>query len=117
MIGLGVIVMVKNLKNLRLSKGISQQQLADVIGTSQQSINKYENHNIEPDIGTLIQIADYFHITVDYLIGHITDPNSALAEDVLNLNKEEITLLQNYRSLSKEEKESIRLIIKNYLKK
>ena len=37
--------MVKNLKFLRTNKGLSQQQLAEVIGTSQQSINKYENHN------------------------------------------------------------------------
>ncbi|MGN0501777.1 MAG: helix-turn-helix transcriptional regulator, partial [Ruminococcus sp.] len=35
--------MVKNLKLLRTKKGLSQQQLADIIGTSQQSINKYEN--------------------------------------------------------------------------
>ena len=63
--------MVKNLRTLRMSKGISQQQLADVIGTSQQSINKYENHNVEPDISTLIMLADYFQVSVDYLIGHV----------------------------------------------
>ena len=51
--------MIKNLKELRIQKGISQQKLADVIGISQQSINKYENHNIEPDIATLILIANY----------------------------------------------------------
>ncbi|MBQ8922805.1 MAG: helix-turn-helix transcriptional regulator [Oscillospiraceae bacterium] len=41
--------MVKNLKTLRTKFRLSQQQLADVIGVSQQSVNKYENHNIEPD--------------------------------------------------------------------
>lgn len=46
--------MVKNLRKLRTSSGISQQQLADIIGTSQQSINKYENHSVEPDINGLI---------------------------------------------------------------
>lgn len=61
--------MVKNLKELRVQAGISQQQLADVIGVSQQSINKYENHNIEPDIRTLVALADYFETSVDYLIG------------------------------------------------
>lgn len=39
--------MVTNLRSLRLSKGVSQQQLADVIGTTQQSINKYENHSTD----------------------------------------------------------------------
>ena len=45
--------MVKNLKYLRTRYGISQQQLAEIAGVSQQSVNKYENHNIEPDIRTL----------------------------------------------------------------
>ena len=40
--------MVKNLKYLRTRYGISQQQLAEIAGVSQQSVNKYENHNIEP---------------------------------------------------------------------
>ena len=42
--------MLKNIKKLRIGKGLSQQQLADIIGVSQQSINKYENHNVEPNI-------------------------------------------------------------------
>ena len=42
--------MVQNLKQLRLEKNLSQNKLAEIIGVSQQSINKYENHNIEPDI-------------------------------------------------------------------
>ena len=62
--------MLENLKKLREEAGVSQKNLAEVIGVSQQSINKYENHNIEPDIGTLIRIADYFSTSVDYLIGH-----------------------------------------------
>lgn len=66
---------VKNLKKLRKLFGVSQQQLADVIGVSQQSINKYENHNIEPDIETLIAMADYFNTSVDYLIGRTPQQN------------------------------------------
>lgn len=62
--------MVKNLKKLRMEYNISQQQLADVLGVSQQSINKYENHRVEPDIQMLCRMADYFQTTVDYLIGH-----------------------------------------------
>ena len=42
--------MLRKLKQLRQEYGISQQRLADAIGVSQPSINKYENHNIEPDI-------------------------------------------------------------------
>ena len=54
--------MVQNLRKLRLAKGVSQRQLAQAIGTTQQSINKYENHSTEPDIRTLsVQVVLYEH--------------------------------------------------------
>lgn len=107
--------MVKNLRKLRLSRGISQQQLADVMGTSQQSVNKYENHNVEPDISALIKLADYFETSVDYLVGHTPPLEQTVIEEV-EPTKEEATLVRNYRHLSKDEKESIQLVLKNYLK-
>lgn len=58
------------MKKLRIKHKISQKQLADVIGVSQQSINKYENHNIEPDIDTLKSLANYFNTSIDYLVGY-----------------------------------------------
>ena len=64
--GVEVVKMVKNLKYLRTRYGISQQQLAEIAGVSQQSVNKYENHNIEPDIRTLTAFADFFHTSVDF---------------------------------------------------
>lgn len=107
--------MVANLKKLRHKKGISQQVLADAIGTSQQSINKYENHKIEPDIETLIKIADYFETSVDYLIGH-TDIDRVI-ENVrqYDLGATEAKLIDNYRKLSLKQRESIESIIENYL--
>lgn len=65
-----MIFLVENLKKLRIKHKISQKQLADVIGVSQQSINKYENHNIEPDIDTLKSLANYFNTSIDYLVGY-----------------------------------------------
>lgn len=65
--------MVANLKTLRTKFNLSQQQLADIIGVSQQSINKYENHNTEPDIETLKTLANYFNTSIDYLVGYTSD--------------------------------------------
>lgn len=106
--------MVKNLRKFRQMKGVSQQQLADVIGTSQQSINKYENRSVEPDILGLTKLADYFGTTIDELVGR-TPPDSPLRLEELDWSKEETLLVQDYRRLSQEEKESIRLVIRNYL--
>ena len=107
--------MVANLKKLRHKKGISQQMLADAIGTNQQSINKYENHKIEPDIEMLIKIADYFETSVDYLTGH-TDIDRVI-ENVrrYDLGAAESELIDNYRKLSPKQRESIESIIDNYL--
>lgn len=102
--------MIKNLKALREKHGISQQKLAVAIGVSQQSINKYENHNIEPDIDTLIAIADYFGTSVDYLIGRTDDTSYR------GITPEENAFLAKYRCLTLKEKESIKLIIENYSK-
>lgn len=104
--------MVKNLRKLRMSKGDSQQKIADYLGIAQQSFNQYEKGKFEPDICSLILLADYFNTTVDYLIGH-TPPESP---EELDLTKDEWALLRDYRQLSDSEKESIRLVIKNYLK-
>ena len=108
--------MVKNLKILREENNISQQKLADAIGISQQSINKYENHQTQPDITTLIQIADFFHTTVDYLIGHEEALADSVGIPVDRLNADELRLIEKYRRISLKEKDSIDLIMENYCK-
>ena len=65
-------ITLKNLRTLREERGLSQQKLADQFCLSQQSIYKYENGLAEPDLATLKQFANFFHTTVDYLIGYET---------------------------------------------
>ena len=72
-----------NLKALRKEYNISQQQLANIIGVSQQSINKYENHNVEPDIETLKAIATFFNTTIDFLVGFDESKTAFTKEDEL----------------------------------
>ena len=91
--------MVANLKKRRAEFGVSQQQLADAIGLSQQSINKYENHNIEPDLQTLIAISDYFRTSVDYLIGHTKERRPIEPVRRYDLNEPETVLVECYRTL------------------
>ena len=106
--------MIARLKELRTKKGISQQALADVIGVSQQSINKYENHDVEPDLRTLMALATYFQTSVDYLIGHTQIDHVIEAVRPFELNAEEADLLNSWRLLSKKQKDSIFFVIQNY---
>lgn len=106
--------MLERLKELRKSKGISQQQLADVILVSQQSVNKYENHNVEPDIETLIKIAEFFEVSVDYLIGRTNVKEQANNIKINELSNEEIKILKNYRELNNKQKACIDTLINSY---
>lgn len=56
------------LKEIRKSKGISQLKMAIDLNTNQNTISRYETGEREPGINELIQIADYFNISIDYLL-------------------------------------------------
>ena len=62
------------LKELRTKKGISQLRLATELNTTQNTISRYETGEREPGIDELIKIADYFNVSVDYLIGRTENP-------------------------------------------
>lgn len=57
------------LKELRKSRGLTQTELGASIGLSKAVISKYENGMGYPNFDVLIQIADYFGVTTDYMLG------------------------------------------------
>lgn len=59
-----------NLKELRLKKGLTQEQLAYDFGVSSQSISRWENGSTYPDIVMLPVIASYFDVSIDALVGY-----------------------------------------------
>lgn len=62
------------LKEIRKAKGISQLKLATDLNTNQNTISRYETGEREPGITELIRIADYFNISVDYLLERTENP-------------------------------------------
>ena len=100
--------MLANLKALRTAQGLSQRALADFVKVSQQSINQYENRDTEPDIAVLTRIADYFGVSIDYLVGH--DP--AAGELIpTNLTDAELRLILNFRQLDDDQQRSMNLLV------
>ncbi len=63
------------LKELRKKRKISQVKLAIDLNMSQNSISRYETGEREPDFASLIKIADYFNVSVDYLLERTDNPN------------------------------------------
>lgn len=57
------------LKNLRKKAGITQMQLSEYMGVTQATLSGWENEKFEIDTASLKKIADYFNVSVDYLLG------------------------------------------------
>lgn len=69
----------ENLRRLRENRQLGQKEIADCIHKSIQAYSQYELGKREPDIETMITLADYFNVTLDRLLGrvplrHIPDP-------------------------------------------
>ena len=60
---------MNRIRFLRLQKSMKQEELAKVIHVSQSSLSGYENEKYEPDKKTLLRLADFFGVSVDYLLG------------------------------------------------
>lgn len=59
----------KRLRYLRKENGLTQEQLADIFLLNKSSISRYEKGHQVPEIDTLNQIADFFDVSIDYLLG------------------------------------------------
>ena len=62
------------LKELRKRKKLSQVRVAMDLNMNQNSISRYENGEREADYNTLIAFADYYDVSVDYLLGRTDNP-------------------------------------------
>ncbi len=99
------------LKFLRTENNITQQDLADYLKVSRPTIAGYETKGKEPDFNTLVRIADFFHISVDFLIREeshdsyeydkcLKDSYEAiLIEKISHLDAADLYKLINYVSL------------------
>ena len=80
---------LKNLRILREKKGITQIKLSTELGISQELVSQYELGKSIPTIGNLLKIADYFNVSMDYLLGReqflTQKDNRDIAKDLDNI--------------------------------
>ncbi|MDO4547327.1 MAG: helix-turn-helix transcriptional regulator [Clostridia bacterium] len=95
----------QRLKLLRRQRGVTQEELARIIGVDRSSIGKYEGkERIYPSNDVMNAIADYFNVTVDYLLGRTDDPGSR--DD--RYDNDKITILaRGARKLSDEDQKKL----------
>ena len=62
------------LRELRLSKGLRQIDLCEILKVSKSAVGAYERNEREPVYKQLINLADYFNVSLDYLLGRSDEP-------------------------------------------
>ncbi len=95
----------EKLKSLRQSKNLTQSEAANLLDISLSSYQKYERdkNSITPSLEALVKLADFYHVTTDYLLGRETgEPENIdrLASE-FNMTALEKKILDNYLSLPK----------------
>ena len=80
------------LRELRNKSGLTQKEIANKLGVSGQTILNWENGIFEPKISQLIQLADLFGVSVDYLIERKTGANKIddICKELETISKEEL---------------------------
>jgi transcriptional regulator with XRE-family HTH domain len=84
------------IQELRLKKGASQDELADFLGRKRATVSNYELGKTEPQYADLVKIADYFNVTVDYLLGRPGAEKNYNASNHINTNSEDQSLLAQF---------------------
>lgn len=81
------------LQELRKEKGMTQEELANDLAITPQSVSKWENEQSTPDLDTLVKIAKILGVSCDYLLGNeveakvsVKDPNKLLLKLVVDSN-------------------------------
>lgn len=86
--------MIQNLRTIRVQRKKTQSDIAKLTGFNQTYVSKWENGEREPDIATLIKLANYFNVSLDELVGNQTaSKESANEQDFSPAKKEAMNKL------------------------
>lgn len=103
------------IREIRKKCGLTMKELAERVGVSESAISQYETGRRQPDYETLLKIADYFGVSVDYLLGKeggaAVDPELEELLEALRSRKEMRVLFNLAKGASKEDVEqAVRII-------
>lgn len=101
---------MERLKTLRKSKGLSMKELGSSFGLAESTISLYENGKRQPDNDTILKFAEYFGVSVDYLLGREEKTPSDS-----NLSEGEKMLLDLFNRVPEEKQELLLQLIRTAL--
>ena len=92
--------MKNRFRELRLERGLRQVDVAKQLGISAQSLGYYENWVNKPDPETLVRLADFFEVSIDYLLCREDEYGTISTADTARYSAAEMQLIEAYRELS-----------------
>lgn len=113
----------ENLRKERIEKGLTQVELAKIFNVSKQTVSNWESGKRTPDAKTIEDLADFYEVTVDHLLGRIT-PEFIVAESNKHQEKvdnkyssEDLENFHKYSQLSDTGKQIINMMIEELYNK
>jgi transcriptional regulator with XRE-family HTH domain len=109
---------MNKLKELRTERGKIQREIAEYLGIDRTTYGKYETGASEPDFETTLKIAEYFDVSVDYLLGRTEEkkPSAEVIDEELDKN---VLVIRGRdgryirKKLSDEEIKSLEILLKS----
>ena len=102
-----------NLKTIRKSRGLTQQQLAKLIGVTESAVGQYETDRRKPSYEVLLKLSDVLQCTVEELLGntprYVVDPDDPYPE--IPLSRGDRLIFKALRDATEEEKETAARVI------
>ena len=98
----------ERLINVRKERGYTRESLANALGISKYTLRNYELGATEPGHTFLKQISDFFHVSIDYLMGLTNEPEIL---ESFNLNTSEQDIINKYRTLDDHGKKVVDFIL------
>lgn len=84
----------RNIRTLRLRRGLNQTELASALGVSKQTVSNWENENILPSVDMLLRLSEFFSVSTDFLLGldhkkyiqvdHLSDEKLSHLQQIIN---------------------------------
>lgn len=101
----------EKIRNLRNEKRMSQTELSKILHVSQQTVTKWETGKAEPSSSAVANIANYFNVSADYLLGRETNSES----EQVDIKDDPVVLSYGGKPVSKEDMDVIKAILARHL--
>lgn len=88
----------EKLITLRKSKELTQEQLADILSVSRQSVSKWENGQVIPDVEKIVELSKIFDVTTDYLLQPSEIDELSIKTEILEQQQKQMMEREKKRS-------------------